>query len=62
MVAAARALAAGWPFARIDFYNVNGRTVFSEITLCPGAGTCRFLPPEYDRRWSDEILLPRPQW
>jgi teichuronopeptide biosynthesis TupA-like protein len=62
MVVAARALAAGWPFARIDFYSVNGRTVFSEVTLCPGAGTCRFLPPEYDRRWGDEIPLPRPQW
>ncbi|HKW93169.1 MAG TPA: ATP-grasp fold amidoligase family protein [Methylomirabilota bacterium] len=62
MVACARALSADWPFARVDLYDVDGRTVFSEITLCPGAGTSRFLPPEYDRYWGGEIQLPRPQW
>ena len=62
MVACARALSAGWPFARIDLYDVDGRTVFGEITLYPDAGTNRFLPPEYDRYWGEALQLPRPQW
>jgi hypothetical protein len=62
MVECARRLSAGWPFARPDFYEVDGRTVFSELTLYPAAGGSRFIPPEYDRHWGDALQLPRPEW
>ncbi len=61
MVECARRLSAGWPFARVDFYEVDGRTVFSELTLHPAAGMSRFIPPEYDCHWGDALQLPRPQ-
>jgi hypothetical protein len=62
MVECARRLSAGWPFVRVDLYEVDGRTVFSELTLYPGAGASRFIPEEYDRYWGDALQLPRPQW
>lgn len=52
---AARTLAAGWDFVRIDLYNVDGRIVFGEYTFTPNAGGLQFLPSEWDvwlgRKW-----------
>ncbi|MEX2222444.1 MAG: ATP-grasp fold amidoligase family protein [Candidatus Rokuibacteriota bacterium] len=62
MVAAARSLARGWPFVRVDLYSVEGRTIFGEMTWSPGAGTNRFIPESYDRYWGNQLQLPRPQW
>ncbi len=62
MVTCARRLSAGWPFVRVDLYEVDGRTVFGELTLYPGAGGNRFIPPEYHRHWGDVLQLPEPQW
>jgi hypothetical protein len=59
MVECSARLAAGWPFARVDLYEADGRTVFSEISLYPGAGGSRFIPEEYDRYWGDALPLPR---
>lgn len=36
MVEAARILAKGFPFVRVDFYESKGRPVFSEMTFTPG--------------------------
>ncbi|HKW93170.1 MAG TPA: ATP-grasp fold amidoligase family protein [Methylomirabilota bacterium] len=58
----ARRLSAGWPFMRVDLYDVDGHIVFGELTLYPGAGTNRFTPVEYDRYWGDAIQLPGRQW
>lgn len=56
MKSAARALAAGWDFVRLDLYNVDGRIVFGEYTFTPNGGGLRFLPDEWDvwlgRRWA----------
>lgn len=46
---AARTLAQGWDFVRIDLYNVDGRIVFGEYTFTPNAGGLSFLPSEWDR-------------
>ena len=62
MVECARTLSAGWPFIRVDLYEVDGATIFGELTLYPGAGTNRFFPAEYDRYWGEVLQLPRPQW
>lgn len=37
-----------FPFARIDFYNVNNQIYFSEITFYPGNGMEAFDPIEWD--------------
>lgn len=62
MVECARRLSAGWPFARVDLYEVDKRTVFSEVTFYPGAAAIHFIPREYDRYWGDALPLPQPQW
>ena len=48
-------LAAGIPFVRVDFYEVNDQIYFGELTLYPGAGFEEFRPVEYDRRLGDLI-------
>lgn len=46
------------PQARIDFYNINGKIYFGEITLFHWSGTQPFDPPEWDKTLGDWIKLP----
>ena len=45
---AAASLSEGLPFSRIDFYDVNERTYFGEITFFPTSGMGGFDPETYD--------------
>ncbi len=45
-------------FARIDFYEVNGKLYLGEITLYPGSGLEEFDPPEWDERIGSWLTLP----
>ena len=38
MIDAARALSKGFPFVRVDFYDVDGKAVFGEMTFTPMGG------------------------
>jgi teichuronopeptide biosynthesis TupA-like protein len=58
MVSYARRLAQGWPFVRVSLYGIAGRTVFSEMTLSPGAGDNRLIPESYEHYWGRELRLP----
>jgi hypothetical protein len=49
MIAAAEALAAPFSFARVDFYEVDGRPLFGEITFYPDAGYSDDYPIDFDR-------------
>jgi len=51
-------LSAGLPQARIDFYEVNGKVYFGEITLFHAGGFSTFHPKEWDRKLGDLIELP----
>lgn len=56
MLKIAEVLAADLIFARIDFYEINGKPYFGEITLCPGNGVEEFKPKEWDNilgSWMD---------
>jgi len=53
MMDVAEALAAGFPYARIDLYQHQGRIYFGEITHYPSAGLGVFDPPEFDRVLGD---------
>lgn len=57
-VACARKLAAGFPFVRTDFFSVDGRTIFGEMTWYPEAARGRFVPDSFDRYWGDALQLP----
>lgn len=58
MKAAAETLSKGIPFARIDFYEINHRPFFGEITLYPGSGHEAFQPEEWDFKLGSWINLP----
>ncbi|MFI5426220.1 ATP-grasp fold amidoligase family protein [Aeromicrobium sp. UC242_57] len=45
----ASALSKGLPFVRVDLYWLDGRIVFSELTLTPSRGTRRLIPAQHDR-------------
>ena len=60
MLSAARELAAGFPFVRVDFYEVAGRRIFGEMTFYPGGGFEEFDPYEWDKRLGSWIELPEP--
>ena len=55
---AACRLAQGKPFSRIDFYDVNGRVYFGEITFFPTSGMGGFDPMEWDYKFGEWIKLP----
>lgn len=48
MVEYAELLGKKFPHARIDFYNVNGKIIFGEITFFDGSGYMKFEPDEFD--------------
>lgn len=58
MVKFAKKLAEGFPFSRIDFYEVNGKVYFGEITFFPASGLGEFSPKEYDEELGKWIVLP----
>lgn len=52
-------LSAGIPFSRIDFYEVNKKLYFGEITLYPAAGFAVFSPDEWNYTLGELINLER---
>ena len=48
MLEVARKLSEDIEFARVDLYNVDGRIVFSEITIYPSAGQEPWVPEEFE--------------
>lgn len=48
MIEYAEILSKNIPFVRIDFYNINGKIYFGEITFFPAAGMGKFEPEEWD--------------
>lgn len=59
MVALAEKLSSGIPQARIDFYEVDGRVYFGEITLFHWSGFKPFKPFEWDEKFGGFIKLPK---
>ena len=53
----AERLAQDIPFVRVDFYDVNGKVYFGELTFFPGGGLEPFNPPEWDKTFGDWIKL-----
>ena len=57
MISLAEKLSADEPFLRVDFYNVNGKIFFGELTLYPASGFGSFTPNIWNLRIGDMILL-----
>lgn len=54
----AEKLGQGIPQSRMDFYEVNGKVYFGEITLFHYSGMVPFEPEEWDKIFGDWIKLP----
>ena len=50
-------LAQGTKLARVDFYEIEGKLYFGEITVYPGSGFEKFTPEEWDYKFGDMIEL-----
>ena len=59
MLEISKALAKNTPFMRTDFYVVNDKIYFGEITFFPASGFGKFIPDEYDMILGDMIELPK---
>lgn len=53
-----RAVTADKPFLRVDFYEIDGKLYFGELTFFDGGGRHPFHPEEYERLLGDWITLP----
>ena len=46
------------PFLRTDFYEINGKLYFGELTFYPASGFAGFDPKEYDIKFGELINIP----
>ena len=51
-------LSSNFPYARIDFYDIDGKLYFGEITFFPGAGMLS-MSPDWGRKLGDLLILPK---
>lgn len=59
MIKLAEKLSENTIFLRVDFYEINGKVYFGELTFYPGSGCEEFTPEEYDKILGDWIKLPK---
>lgn len=58
MVELSQKLSADIPFLRVDFYDINGKLYFGELTFYPGAGFTVLKPEKWDKKIGEWIELP----
>lgn len=58
MIHLAERLSCNIPFLRTDFYEINGRVYFGELTFFPGDGLEEFSPEKWDEKLGRLISLP----
>ncbi len=59
MLSLAEKLSENIPFVRVDFYFVEGRIYFSELTFYPASGFAPFEPEEWDKTFGEWLELPK---
>lgn len=57
MLELSRKLSTGFKHVRVDFFQVNGKVYFGELTLTHFAGYHRFEPENYDKIFGDYLHL-----
>lgn len=58
MLDIAEKLADGFPYVRVDLYDVDGRIFFGELTFYPWSGYVQFMPDEFDYEFGEAFILP----
>jgi hypothetical protein len=59
MIRLAKKLSKDFPYVRIDFYDVDGKVYFGEITQHHGGGGDQIRPFEWDEKFGNMINLPK---
>ena len=59
MIECAEVLSEKLPFVRVDFYAIDGKTIFGEMTFYPSDGRKKFYPEKYNRIIGDYFTLPK---
>jgi len=57
MIELSKTLSEGIPHVRIDFYDINGKVYFGEITFFHHGGFVPFKPEEWDTKLGDMLVL-----
>lgn len=58
MIELSEKLAKNVPFLRVDWYEIDGKIYFGELTFYPNSGREKFDPPKYNKILGDMIKLP----
>ena len=58
MLSLAKRLSDKIPFVRVDFYIVDGRVYFGEMTFFPASGFHKFIPESFDLEMGEMLTLP----
>lgn len=58
MVVLSQKLSSGIPHVRVDFYDVDGKIYFGEMTFFHWSGLTPFNPIDWDYKFGEEINLP----
>ena len=58
MIELAKKLCKDFAFVRVDFYNVDGKIYFGEMTYTSMSGTDKFKPEKYDLEMGNMLVLP----
>jgi hypothetical protein len=59
MISIAEQLSQGFPYCRIDLYDVNGKIYFGEVTFHETNGMAKFSTFEWEKKFGDKINLPQ---
>ena len=59
MVEVATKLANGFPFVRVDLYDIHDKILFGELTFYPADARFPFEPEKYNKIYGDKIKLPQ---
>lgn len=59
MIELSRKLSKDIPHVRVDFYDINGKVYFGELTFYHLSGFEKFEPEEWDRKLGDMLELPK---
>ena len=57
MIVLAKKLCEGFKLVRVDFYNINGKIYFGELTFNSGAGRDLIYPNEYNIKLGEELKI-----
>ena len=57
MIELAERLASDQDFLRVDFYEINNRVYFGELTFYPATGMGKFVPEEWDKKLGSWLQL-----